>query len=115
MPAAARRSSKTPGQSLLGLQELDYISFEGRELSIRGSPWVQTYTSPLTGFSWPQFMNMQPPTAAYEGDGEVTRTRKFSTGALLPMTLQPGLCSEGEGKLLGPWWAPSSLEPRHPL
>ncbi|KAM7235052.1 hypothetical protein CapIbe_013872 [Capra ibex] len=48
------------------------------------------------------FMNMQPPTAAYEGDGEVTRTRKFSTGALLPMTLQPGLCSEGEGKLLGP-------------
>ena len=114
MPAAARCSSKTPGQSLLGLQELDNTS-EGRELSIRGSPWVQTYTSPLTEFSWPQFMNMQLPTAACESDGEVTRTQKFSTGALLLLTLQPGLCSEGEGKLLGPWWAPSSLEPGHPL
>lgn len=58
MPAAARHSSKTPGQSLLGLQELDYTSCEGRELSIRGSPWIQTYTSPLTELSWPQFMNM---------------------------------------------------------
>lgn len=29
MPAAARGSSKIPGQSLLGLQELDYISCRG--------------------------------------------------------------------------------------
>lgn len=107
--------AKLLGSPCLGFWELDYTSCEGRELSIRGSPWIQTYTSSLTELSWPQFMNMQPPTAACKGDGKVTRTQKFSTGALLPMTLQPGLCSEGEGKLLGPWWAPSSLEPGHPL
>lgn len=52
------------GSPCSGFRNWTTLAAEGRELSIRGSPWVQTYTSPLTEFSWPQFMNMQPPTAA---------------------------------------------------